>query len=160
MWYFIYFVCNPIASSLCSIKQSSLYYMSCLGVWCHVYLLFILGALWYTMLVLGFPSLCSLQWYEGDIMWLIYVTIINLYYSLYFNTITMTQQISIIPTFTLFIYFRRYCEIRKLSGSHDIMNYSLKIGSYASIFMWSRNIKNSSWGIVGVMIFVPIPITN
>ena len=42
-------------------------------------LLFILGALWYTMLIFRFPSLCSLRQY-GDIMWLIYVTIINLFY--------------------------------------------------------------------------------
>ena len=40
------------------------------------------------------------------------------------------------------------------------MNHSLKLGSYASIFMTSRNIKNSSWGIVGVMILVLTPITN
>ena len=33
-------------------------------VQCHIYLLFILGALQYTMLVFGFPSLCSLRWYE------------------------------------------------------------------------------------------------
>ena len=40
------------------------------------------------------------------------------------------------------------------------MNHSLKIGYYISIFMRSRNIKNSSWGIVGVMIFVLIHITD
>ena len=41
-------------------------------------LLFILGALGYTTLIFGFPSLSSLRKYEG-IMWLI-GTIINLYY--------------------------------------------------------------------------------
>ena len=50
--------------------------------------------------------------------------------------------------------------MRKLSGSHDFMNHSLKIGSYASIFMRSRNIKNSSWGVVGVMTLVLIPTTD
>ena len=54
----------------------------------------------------------------------------------------------------------RYCKIGKLLGSHDFMNQSLKLGSYASIFMKSRNIKNSSWGIVGVMILVLILITD
>ena len=41
-------------------------------------LLLILGALWYTMLIFGLPSHCSLRQYEG-IMWLI-DTIINIYY--------------------------------------------------------------------------------
>ena len=40
------------------------------------------------------------------------------------------------------------------------MNHFLKLGSYASIFMRSRNIKNSSWGIVGVMILVLLLISN
>ena len=40
------------------------------------------------------------------------------------------------------------------------MNHSLKIGSYASIFVRSRNIKNSSWEIVGVTSLVLIPITD
>ena len=43
-------------------------------------LLLILRALQYTMLIFGFSSLHALRQYEGDITWLIYVTIINLYY--------------------------------------------------------------------------------
>ena len=66
-----------------------------------------------------------------------------------------------LTTASLYLYtFMGYCEIGILSGSHNFMNHFRKLGSYTSIFMRSRNIKNSSWGIMGVMILVLIPITN
>ena len=66
-----------------------------------------------------------------------------------------------LTTASLYLYtFGMYCKVGKLSGSHDCMNHSLKLGSYASMFMRGRNIKNSSWEIVGVITFVQILITN
>ena len=77
---------------------------------------------------------------------------------LLFNSVSSSPSLlSNLTTSLLYLYtFGRYCKIEKLSGSHDFMNHSLKLGSYTSIFMTSRNIKNSSWGIVGVTILVLI----
>ena len=64
-------------------------------------LLSILQALQYTMLIFGFPSLCSLRWYLRQITWLIY-TIINLYYFSVFqyhnNNTTNISVINILLT--------------------------------------------------------------
>ena len=62
-----------------------------------------------------------------------------------FNSLPLSYP-NVTTASLLFIHFRRYSKIRKLSGSHDFMNHILKLGSYASIFMRIRNIKNSSWG--------------
>ena len=65
-------------------------------------------------------------------------------------------SLSNLATASLFLYnFGRYCEIRKLSGSHNFMTHSPKIGLNASIFMRieiSRILHNSfsiTWGNSG-----------
>ena len=65
---------------------------------------------------------------------------------LLFNSVSsFSSLLSNLTTALLYIYtFGRYCKIGKLSESHDFINHSLKLGSYYSIFMRSRYIKNSS----------------
>ena len=71
-----------LSSFYCYVLQCWLIYAISLelskGTVSHI-LLFVLGELWYTMLIFRFASLCMLRWYLGDIMWQ-WDTIINLYY--------------------------------------------------------------------------------
>ena len=80
---------------LCYVKQCCIMILELSrGMVSHI-LLFILGALWYTMLIFRFPSPCTLRWYQRN-------NVTNRYnhkpfiISICFNTITAIQQISII----------------------------------------------------------------
>ena len=79
----------------------------------------------------------------------------------------LTLPLSNLTTASLFLYsFGRYCKIRKLSGSHNFMTHSPKIGSMLSIFMrieyleYCTILLQSHGAILGVMIIVLILNTN
>ena len=102
-------------------------------------LLFIVGALQYTRLIFGFPSLHTLRQYEGDIMWLIYVTIINLYYfsifQYHYNNTTNINNINI--HLTLIVSLR----VPPLPA-YDLSNLDVVLLLFVSMLLPAASLSN------------------